>query len=277
MKKVVAYANCQAKNILRILAKHPVLSREYDFENPTILSNFALMQEGKGVPYHEIESADLFLYQPTADKHGVYATSEILKHCKPDCKRISFPYVYNYAFWEVLVFADGDYAVGHSAMRYAHLNHAPITRLKEQGLSFEKVSQMILEDKVDWEFAKRYADTQEILRQKESECDIKVSDFIDAHYKDSLLFYTQNHVALPLLSHIAKQAVTLLGQDPSLFPSDLPHPDYTPRNFLPEIPIGVAAFKHFGFTFLTSPPSPNTMGFIIEGARRIYNGNYYNK
>jgi hypothetical protein len=141
-KKVVTYANCQAKNVIRVLAKHPVLSKEYDFDNAVILSNFALIQGQTPIPYEDIASADLFLYQPTAEKHGLYGTTEILKHCKPECKRIGFPYVYNYAFWEVLAFSDGDYAVGHSAMQYAHLNHKPITRLKEQGLSFDQVGQL---------------------------------------------------------------------------------------------------------------------------------------
>jgi hypothetical protein len=275
-KKVVTYANCQANNVVRILAKHPVLSQEYDFENATILGNFGLMHDQKPIPYDAIESADLFIYQPTDAKHGIYGTPDILTHVKPECKRISFPYVYNYAFWEVLVFSDGDYAVGHSAMRYAHLNHKPITRLKEQGYSFDQVSQMIVEEKVDWEFAKRYRDTQDILRQKESECDVKVADFIDANYKDNILFYTQNHISLIVLKHIANQVVTILGGDPSLFPEELPHPDYTPSSFLPEIPVGLAAWKHFGFTWLKRV-SPNATWFIIHGARRIYDGDYVNK
>ena len=90
------------------------------------------------------------------------------------------------------------------------------------------------------------------------------------------MFFTQNHIALPLLVHIANQVTRLLGEDPALFPADLPHPDYAPRNLLPEISIGIAAWKHFGFTFMERPSS-NTMSFIMNGARRIYNGDYVNK
>jgi hypothetical protein len=275
MKKVVTYANCQANNVIHILAKHPVLSKEYDFENPVILSNFALIQENKGIPYHEIESADLFIYQPTADKHGVYATSNILQHCKPTCKRISFPYIYNYSFWEVLVFADGDYTVGHSATKYAYLNHRPITKLKEQGVSFEEITRRILSKTFDWEFESRYRETQEVLRLKESECDVKVSEFIDKHHKNLLLFYTQNHVGAPLIKHVADQVVSLLGEDPTGFPSNLPLPDYAPTGGGSEIPIGWFAWKHFGFTFMEEP-SINTLRFVLSHAKQIYDGKYAN-
>ena len=273
MKKIVTYANCQAKNIIRILATHPVLSKEYDFDHPVILSNFGLLQGKQAIPYDEIASADLFLYQPTADKHGPYATSALLSYCKPTCRKISFPYMYNYAFWEVLVFADGDYAVGHSATQYAHLNHRPITKRKEAGMSFAEIETQILHKTFDWEFAERYTETQAILRSKEAECDVKVADFIDAHHKDMVLFYTQNHVATPLLKHAADQIVCLLGEDPSLFPADVPPPDYAPNFKGAELPIGWFAWKHYGFTFMDEP-APNTFPFILHHAKQIYDGNY---
>lgn len=273
MKKIVTYANCQAKNIVRILATHPVLAKEYDFENAVFLSNFGLLQKKQDIPYEEIASADLFLYQPTADTHGVYATSNLLSYCKSTCKKISFPYMYNYAFWEVLVFADGDYTVGHSATQYAYLNHRPITKQKEKGLSFAEIEKQILQKTFDWEFTERYAETQAILRNKEAECHIKVADFIDQHHKDVVLFYTQNHVATPLLKHVADQVVRFLGEDPCLFPHVIQSPDYAPNFKGAELPIGWFAWKHYGFTFMDEP-NQNTFPFILYHAKQIYDGKY---
>lgn len=275
MKKVVTYANCQAKNVLRILATHPILAKEYDFENAVILSNFALIKTNQSIPYSDIESADLFLYQPTADVHGSYATSQLLQHCKSDCVKISFPYLYNYAFWEILMFADGDYVVGHSATRYVHLNHNPITKLKERGIPFSEIKQQIVDKTFDWEFDVRYRETQTILRSKEAECDVKAADFIDAHHKDVVLFYTQNHVATPLLKHIADQVTSLLGKDPSMFPSKVPDPDYAPNYEGAEIPIGWFAWKHYGFRFMEEP-HPITIQFILHHAKKIYDGIHVN-
>jgi len=275
MKKVVSYANCQAKNVLRILSTHPILAKEYDFDNATILSNFGLIQGKQTIPYSEIESADLFLYQPTSDNHGPYATSQLLLHCKPSCVKISFPYLYNYAFWEILVFADGDYAVGHSAPRYVHLSHNPIIKLKEKDVPFSEIEKQIVNRTFDWEFDVRYRETQAILRNKEAECDVKVADFIDAHHKDVVLFYTQNHVATPLLKHIADQVTSLLGENPSLFPSEVPPPDYAPNYSGAELPIGWFAWKHYGFAFMKEP-EPDTIHFILYHAKQIYDGKHVN-
>lgn len=276
MKRVVTYANCQAKNVCRILATHPELSREYDFENPTIVSNFGLIQGNTPVPTSAFQDADLVLYQPTADSHGQYATSSVLAHCKPECVRISFPYIYNYSFWEVMAFADGDYAVGHDAAKYARLNHAPITRLREQGVPFTTIESLIKSKQFNWDFASRYAESQRILREKESECDVKVADFIDAHHKDTLLFFTQNHPGLPVLRHVAEQIITRLGYDPTRLPNDVPAPDYAPDSSSgPHIPIGWFAWKHFGFSFIPEP-APNTFPFIIHHAKKIYDQVYVN-
>lgn len=276
MKKVVTYGNCQVRNVVRILATHPSLNKEYDFENALNIGNFLVIKTGSDLPYQDIETADLFIYQPTADKHGIYATSAILKHIKPSCKTISFPYIYNYAFWEVLTFADGDYAVGHSGMRYAHLNHKPITRLKDQGISFETIRQMIESKRFDWDFETRYKDTQTILREKEAECDVKVADFIDLHHRDTLLFYTQNHVTRFLLKHVADQMVLILGENPSLFPENIPHPDYSSGGESPEIPIGWFAWNHYKFKFIREPDMRNIQ-FIVHCAEKIYKGEGVNK
>lgn len=175
-----------------------------------------------------------------------------------------------------MVFADGDYAVGHDATKYARLNHAPITRLREQGVSFATIERDILNKKFEWDFAARYAESQRILRDKESECDVKVADFIDAHHKDMLLFFTQNHPTLPILRHAAEQIIAKLGYDPSRLPVDVPEPDYAHDNSSgPHIPIGWFAWKHFGFAFL-SEPAPNTFPFILHHAKKIYDQVYVN-
>lgn len=267
--KVVGYGNCQIANVLRILACHPEFAERYDVAGATILGNATMIEAQSPIPYDVIAAADMLLYQPTADRHGPYATSKLLTYCKPGCITVSFPYLYNYAFWEVLVFPLGDSLVGHSATRYAHLNHEPIARLKRQGLSFDAIHRKILARDMDWDFARRYTETQAILRTKEAECDVKVAAFIDAHFRDTLLFYTQNHPTTPLLAHVARQALQRLGLDPSQLPADLPLPDYAPGDGAPVFPIGWFAWKHFGFTFMTEP-APNTFPFIIWYAKQIY-------
>jgi hypothetical protein len=273
-KQVFYYTNCQGSNIIKILAKHPTLSLEYDFENAKGVGNFGAIKDQKGLPYEQIESCDLFIYQPTDAKHGIYGTPDILTHLKPDCKTISFPYLYNYAFWECLIYADGDYAVGMN--KYTHLNHQPITKWKDRGFSFEQIKNMIVSKNFDWNFKERYNHSQQVLREKESICDVKVADFIDQHYKDHLLFYTNNHVSLFLLTHVAKQMIIKLGYDPELLPTNLPHPDYCPEGGNnPEYPIGWFAWNHYKFTFIPEP-NQQIMNVILYFSKQIYDGKYIN-
>lgn len=269
-RTIVGYGNCQVGNIVRMLGQHPEFAAQYDVAGAILLQNFSMIQCQLPIPYETIASADLIIYQPTSDEHGVYATSQLLTHCKPDCIRLSFPYIYNYAFWEVLVFADGDTKVGHSARRYAHLNHQPITRLKEQGLSFDAIAQKILARDMDWDFGRRYAETQAILRAKEADCTAKVADFIDAHHRTTLLFYTQNHPTAAVLLHVVRQFLQTLGYDPTLLPTGL-RADYAPKTEVPNFPIGWFAWKHYGFTFVKEPDA-SSFPFLLHFAREIYEG-----
>lgn len=279
-KKVVVYANCQGTAIRNILRCHPTLSEEYDFDSATCLSNYLLLQSGEDFPYTaQFAEADLLIYQPIASVHGKYSTDEILKSVRPDCKCVSFVYLYNYAFWETLVFADGDYDVGTFGMKYAALNHQPITSLRERGVSFDDIARQIRANTFDWKFKERYETTQSILRAKEAECTIRVADFIDANHRDHLLFYTQNHPTMYFLRWVAQRIAEQAGHDPNLLPPEesLPFPDYNSgRNKTPHFQFGPAAWDYFQFTFIPRP-GPSALTAILEQARRIYDGVYVNR
>jgi hypothetical protein len=279
-KKVVIYANCQGVALANILRNHPTLSEEYDFDSATILSNYLLLQTSGDFPYYEqFAEADLLIYQPVSSAHGSYSTNELLKTVRPECKCISFVYLYNYAFWETLVFADGDYDVGTLGMKYATLNHQPITSLRDQGIPFSEVADRIRAGTLDWRFKERYETSQAILREKEAACTIRVADFIDAEHKDHLLFYTQNHPTMYFLCWVAKRILEQTGHDPALLPPEekLPFPDYNSgRGVSPHFQFGPAAWAYYGFRFIPKP-GPATLGAVVDQARRIYDGVYVNR
>lgn len=280
MKRVVMYANCQGAALRDILRCHPTLSKEYDFDSATLIANYVVLRSGDPFPFTEqFATADLLIYQPISSAHRGFSTEEVLKFVKPGCKCISFVYLYNYAFWETLVFADGDYDVGTFGMKYASLNHEPITSLRDQGVPFEQVAQRIRDGTLDWKFKDRYNTTQSILREKEATCTIRVADFIDAEHKDHLLFYTQNHPTMYFLRWVAQRIIEQAGHDPTLLPPEesLPFPDYNSgRGVGPHFMFGPAAWDHYKFTFIPRP-GPSSLTAIIEQARRIYDGVYVSR
>ena len=273
-KRVVIYANCQGDTLQRILAYHSTLADEYDLFGAHLLSNYTYMNTNTGLPYDILGEADLFIYQPISTDHGKYSTNELLKTLKPGCKTVSFPYLYNYAFWEVLVVSTVDYDVGVYGMNYAHLNQQPITDLRDAGVPFEEVERRIRSGTIDWKFAERWTTTQSILRDKEKDCDVKIADFLEANYRNHLLFYTQNHPSMFFLRHVAQEILKTLGYDPSILPNEthLLCPDYNSGNHeIPHYEIGVAAWQHFGFRFIPKP-QPYVTEYIVAMSRLIYNG-----
>lgn len=273
-KRVVIYANCQGSALRDILAYHSDLADEYDMFGAKCISNYTYMNTNAGLPYNILGEADLFIYQPISSERGQYSTQELLKTLKPGCKTVAFPYLYNYAFWEVLSMSDADYDIGVFGMKYAHLNQKPITDLRDAGVPFEEVERRIRENAVDWKFAERYETTQAILCEKEKDCDVKVADFIDAHHKDHLLFHTQNHPSMFFLRFVAQEILRVLDYDPAKLPeeSNLLNPDYnTGHSTGLHYEIGIAAWEHFGFRFIPRP-SPQVMDKIVAMSERVYNG-----
>jgi hypothetical protein len=278
-KKVVIYANCQGRAICDILRGHPTMQDEYDFENATVIGNYTYIGTDESLPWDIISQADLFIYQPISSDRIKHSTTEVLKRLKPTCKTCSFVYLYNYAFWECLVFADGDYDVGTLGMKYATINHEPITSLRSKGVSLEEIKSMIRSKNFDWKFKERYDKTQQILRDKEKDCTIKVADFIDSNHKHHLLFYTQNHPTMFFLRYVAKQIISQVGgHDADLLPDEdnLIHPDYNRgRTKHVHFPIGWFAWKHYGYTFIHEP-TDNVMSELISQVEKIYNRHYVN-
>lgn len=271
-KRVVIYANCQGRAIRDILAYHSVLTEEYDMFGANVLGNYIYMNTNTGLPYDILQQADLFIYQPISSERGQYSTDELLKTLKPGCKAVSFPYLYNYAFWEVLAMSDADYDIGIFGMKYAHLNQKPITELRDRGFTFEEIENRIRKNAIDWKFKERFESTQQILREKEKDCDVKVADFIETNYKDHLLFYTQNHPSMFFLRFVAQEILRTLGYNPVILPDEnhLQHPDYNAgHQNTPHYEFGKASWKHFGFRFIPEP-SDYTMDKIVAMAHKIY-------
>ena len=275
-KRVVIYANCQGDAIQGILAYHSDLSDEYDLFGARVLNNYVYMNTNAGLPYDILGEADLFIYQPISTDRGKYSSIELLKTLKPGCKTVSFPYIYNYAFWEVLAMSDADYDIGPFGMKYAHLNQRAITDLRDAGVPFEEVERRIRSGTMDWKFAERWTTTQTILREKEKECDVKVADFVEANYRDHLLFYTQNHPSMFFLRYVAEEIIKTLGYNPSILPDEthLIQPDYNSGHQVVSpygYEMGVAAWQYFGFRFIAKP-RPHVTETIVAMSRLIYNG-----
>jgi len=207
---IVIYSNCQSKGISYCLGS--VI--EANFHE---ITNYEYIRNKKELPIETLKKADIFIYQPTKAKHGIYSTDtkvegNVCSHLKSDCMKIAFPYIYNSSFWAFVQENDNFKDI------------EPILDLKKSGHSLETVTKMFLNGEIDFEYEKRFNKCMNILREHEKLCDVKVSDFIDANVGNVKLFLTQNHPSTHIYVHCTNQILKLLGSD-----KDIKQDNYDPN------------------------------------------------
>ena len=203
---IVVYANCQSKGIKYFLSA--VIKANFEE-----LINYEYIRDKKDLPIDIIKKADVFIYQPIKAKHGIYSTdptieNSICTYLSPHCKKISFPYIYNSAFWSFLPESVNDKIIGNPIDTLK-----PIRDLKERGYSFDKVKEMFLNGEIDFKYRERFEECMDILIKKEEFCDVKVSEFIILNVQNIKLFLTENHPTTYVYIHCVNQILKLLGND----------------------------------------------------------------
>ena len=205
---IVIYSNCQSKGIRFFLN----LVIEGNYEE---ILNYEYIRHKKELPLDVIKKADIFIYQPIDKKHGVYSTDPsvsdgVMSHLSPNCKTITFPYIYNSAFWGIVPHGYGNDIVGNTNHDKKYINTEPIKKLKSEGKSFETVTQMFLNGEIDFKYKERFDECIKILKEKEEVCDVKVSDFILKYTKNIRLFLTPNHPTTQVYIHCVNQILRKL-------------------------------------------------------------------
>ena len=211
--KIVYYSNCQYAGIHYFLQK--TLNGPVDI---THLENYSFIKDKKLIPIDCLKQADIFIYQPIYKRHGIYSTdntieNNIMSYLSPKCKTISFPYIYNSALWCLIPPANIDGYIGEYPDIDKYVNREPIEQLKSQGYSLDDVLRMYSNNEIDFDYENRFVNSVKILKEKESICDVKVTDFIVKHIRTRKLFFTQNHPTTCVFVHIANQVLSILGHN----------------------------------------------------------------
>ena len=212
---IIIYANCQGKffeyYLRRKIPKKQIKSIIH-------ISNYESIKNGKNFKidrtshtineidfYRMLNNTDLFIYQPIKSKYGKYTTelsvkNNLLTFLKRGCKAISFPNIYNYAFFPIINNMD-------------LLNIAVVRKLKLQKKSLQDIFKLYDNNKIDFNYKKRYKKTIEILRRKEEKTIIKVCDIIEKYKNIKRLFLTERHPTNFLMVHCINQMFHLLKYD----------------------------------------------------------------
>lgn len=211
---VVFYTNCQFRGIQYFL---DIYYRECGVSATfTHIENFTLIESQRAIDYDLLRSADVFIYQPIAARHGLYSTSNevegnILSRLKPGAQVVSIPYIYNSALWCMIPPATIDNLVGGFGVDGEYINREVLDQLFDAGVSLKEVLKRFKRSEIDFRYEERFQASLDILRQKESACTVKIADFIEANIRTQRLFYTQNHPTTCVFVHCVNQVLEALG------------------------------------------------------------------
>lgn len=206
MKKILFIGNCQNTGIIHFLKKSEYFEKNFEIKQ---YANWMLIENQCEIPMADIQSANVFVYQPLRPVHGCYSTDPTVEgsigsYVKEDCLKISYPYIFSSAMWPII-------QAGQNQNRW--FGGEILDSLVSQGLSTQDIINLLLENNINWGYQNRFYTSIEILKGKESITDIKISDFILENYKKQLLFLIPQHPTSIVFLNVANQILKKLNID----------------------------------------------------------------
>lgn len=212
MKKLVVFANCQSGALVKTMMENKEFSSEYEWDFLLPVQN---LQEIHVVEVlHKVRNADLFLYQPVlpAPNRPYELNSKFLiEQVKDGAEAISFSSIYFDGYFPHLQTLKGGVSILNLVHDYFMAYSCAI------GLSEEKTIELINKENL-------YSKSLSIKlvknslnnlrkREKESDIDIKLCDFIEKNYKKVKLFNQFNHPKREIFKYIAESILDKIGID----------------------------------------------------------------
>lgn len=218
-KIAVIYGNCQTGYYDRLFATCK-----------PFYSDYIIVETGKVCEYAEDmywntllhdkdfwESVDLFIYQ-TVDEANRFsplvASDNILRLLRSDCKRVNI----------VNLFFDGYFPqlAKSTARLLSHIQQSGlfpfgdkyVDGFLEQGKTLSEIlSRVKREDFIPLDEIKKGAESSlKELERREKTADVKIVDYLRAHYKEKQLFYSTNHPCCEVLDEYARRIFQFIGE-----------------------------------------------------------------
>jgi hypothetical protein len=118
----------------------------------------------------------------------------------------------------------------------------------KSGLTPTEVFALLTSGKFNPRFAERMAAELVWLGEREAGCDIRISGFVERHFRTHKLWFTENHPTYNLEAWIASEFLRVIGYSPDDEEAilSLPHDELGTWNHNPETHY---EWEHYGFTY----------------------------
>jgi len=244
MKQCILFGNCHCSGIRKFLE----LSNFYDNYQIHQFANWELIKDenNMAIPAHLIQNADLVIYQPLSDVHNCYSTNRknpdsFFTLLREDCKTISFPRIHNNAIFPLF----------HKTAKRDIL----YGRVKNHAESLNEIVYLYNNNMIDYDFDARMCENYSISKEKESECDVKIADFIYNNISNRKLFLTHDHPTSFVFNEVTSQICDYLGFEYNYKKGAVMEEnivgleDSVYNNSSCQYPISRYAIQHFGFRY----------------------------
>lgn len=192
-KNIVTLGNCQADHMGQLLK---IMTKDYF----TLKSYLNFRKDlNKQELLKSIKKADVLIYQPLSDFYDELSFKNIQKITKKyNTKLITFPYIYNDGIYSL------EFGIGKICGEEVILN------LFKDGLSQEQIISKYLSQEIDFDLLNRFSESLQIMRERESLLDIRLTDFLEKNYTKQKLFYGYNHPTNVVFLEAIKQIIKKL-------------------------------------------------------------------
>ena len=210
-KNILFCTNCQGHAISKYLLTCPIFEKNYNVDN---IENWILLKDQDKSKYlDKLKICDIFIYQPLKKKHGELSTETengLKTYLKPDCKLISFPYIYNSALWPFYHHvSDGEeFYPGLSGFR---IHNESILLGLVENFNLQQIINLYDNDNINFNYLNNYNYTIDYLKKNEENVNIKVSNFIEENIKKKRLFFTKDHPTSFILIYCANKILEILN------------------------------------------------------------------
>lgn len=223
-------------HLLKMLAKgkkicilygmcHISIYKNFLLNSKVFLSQYAILdlpQINGDRKYRDVLNIDSFVWENCDlliasliypdNIYGVPGAKQILEKVNNNCKKILVTHA-----------AFRGYFPQHTAVRnetnalYFAWGDKNINAMIKEGLSSDEIEEKIFsEEFYDSEFVNNYFDKSiEILEREETDCNIKIGDYIKEEGKSTILYYSWTHPKEEVMLELGKRIFTALGLDGS--------------------------------------------------------------
>ena len=195
--KVVAYGSCQLARIYETYLQHCDYFKEANY---SYYPYFELARQQRDLPIEDLQSADIFFYQPMSSTYGIYSTENgkegVLQYIPESAIKISIPFFY-LDIYPLHVYFD-KIKCGNALEKY------------KTSMGSDDILQQYETFTLDFELQRRAKNSIDHIRKKEEWCTIHYSEFIETYYKTVKLASLWCHPTVPVYRYIMNQIYSYL-------------------------------------------------------------------